>query len=445
MIRNVKKLVAAAGAIAMSVGLFAGCGGSDNSGKDAGVGTKDNPVTLTFWTWQPTDAQWKGMYSAFEKKYPNIKIKWWRTSEMTDYQKKLQTSMAGDEGPDVFGIQTGSMVDEYSRFADDMGKLAAKDMPGWKDKVSNAASKQVTDKNDKLVGMPTITSGSEYILYNKTLLNENGINELPKDYNELVKDTQELKAKGLIPMALGAKDGWHLDDLFVWISNQYGEGDVYKAAEGKAKFTDETFVKTMKAWKKMVDDGIFQEGAVGTSTYPDARDNYFYARKTAFLPTGSWHVSAVLPNDETKGTKVEKDDLGMMEFPKVGDKDSGPTTGVDFALCVNKESKKKEAAMKFVQFMTTGEGQQQWVNTLQGAPVDKDVKVSLPSNTSETAKTSIDLVTKGQSASKLDRKLGYQELNDEIGVQMQNVYTGKTDVNGALKAIEQVNSGLDRK
>ncbi|WEV63280.1 hypothetical protein [Bifidobacterium sp. ESL0732] len=40
---------------------------------------------------------------------------------------------------------------------------------------------------------------------------------------------------------------------------------------------------------------------------------------------------------------------------------------------------------------------------------------------------------------------GHQELNDEIGVQMQNVYTGKTDVNGALKAIEQVNSGLDRK
>ena len=37
-----------------------------------------------------------------------------------------------------------------------------------------------------------------------------------------------------MPLALGAKDGWHLDDIFVWLSNQYGEGDVYKAAEGKA-------------------------------------------------------------------------------------------------------------------------------------------------------------------------------------------------------------------
>ena len=76
---------------------MAGCG-SGSGGSDEGVGTKDSPVELTFWTWQPTDAQWKSIYAAFQKKYPNIKINWWRTSEMADYQKKLQTSMAGGEG-----------------------------------------------------------------------------------------------------------------------------------------------------------------------------------------------------------------------------------------------------------------------------------------------------------------------------------------------------------
>ena len=57
---------------------------------------------------------------------------------------------------------------------------------------------------------------------------------MPTTYDELVAANKELKAKGLMPLALGAKDGWHLDDIFVWLSNQYGEGDVYKAAEGKA-------------------------------------------------------------------------------------------------------------------------------------------------------------------------------------------------------------------
>ena len=151
----------------------------------------------------------------------------------------------------------------------------------------------------------------------------------------------------------------------------------------------------------------------------------------------------VLPNDETKGTAVEKDELGMMEFPQVGDKATGPTTGVDFGLSVNKDSKKKEAAMKFIEFMTTGEGQQEWINTLQGAPVDKDMKVEVPSDATESAKASIDLVTKGQASSKLERKLTSQELNDEIGVQMQNIYTGDATVDSALKAIQQVNESIE--
>jgi len=438
-----KKALAVGAALAMSVSVLAGCGNSSSSSADAGLGTKDNPVTLSFWTWQPTDAQWKGIYKKFQEKYPNIKIKWWRTAEQADYQKKLQTAMAGGEGPDLFGVQTGTMATEYARFADDMNDLADENMPGWKDKVSENAVKQVTTTDGKLAGMPTIISGQEYLLYNKTLLKENGITTLPTTYDELKADCAKLKDKGLIPMAFGAKDGWHDVDFFVWMSNQFGKGDIYKAEEGKASFTDKTFVKTMNAWKQMVGDKVFQDGAVGTATYPDARDNYFYSRKTAFFPTGSWHASVAIPNDETKGTAVENDELGMIQFPSVGDGKAEPTTGVDFALSVNKTSKKKKAAMKFVEFMTTGEGQQLWINTLQGSPVAKGMEVQLPSDVSQTAKDSVSEITKGQLNSTLERKLKYSELEDEIGVQMQNVYNG-TSVNDALAAIQKVNEGLDR-
>ncbi|WP_254597591.1 hypothetical protein [Gardnerella vaginalis] len=51
------KIIAALGAVAMSIGLFAGCGSSSASKSDEGLGTTDKPITLTFWTWQPTDAQ----------------------------------------------------------------------------------------------------------------------------------------------------------------------------------------------------------------------------------------------------------------------------------------------------------------------------------------------------------------------------------------------------
>jgi ABC-type glycerol-3-phosphate transport system substrate-binding protein len=139
---NMKKAIAAVGALAMSAGLLAGCG-SGSGGSDEGVGTKDSPVELTFWTWQPTDAQWKSIYAAFQKKYPNIKINWWRTSEMADYQKKLQTSMAGGEGPDVFGVQVrpfrrryegaGRQVHARLGFQGGRGRRGADHQQGWQD------------------------------------------------------------------------------------------------------------------------------------------------------------------------------------------------------------------------------------------------------------------------------------------------------------------------
>ena len=49
------------------------------------------------------------------------------------------------------------------------------------------------------------------------------------------------------------------------------------------------------------------------------------------------------------------------------------TSGVDVMISMNKDCKEQEAAMKFIQFLADGEGQQMWVNYLQGSPVSKNV------------------------------------------------------------------------
>ena len=147
-------------------------------------------------------------------------------------------------------------------------------------------------------------------------------------------------------------------------------------------------------------------------------------------------------NNDTIVIETSEDRV-RIEFTKWAVSNVGVQTGEQPSKD-SKDSKKKEAAMKFIEFMTTGEGQQEWINTLQGAPVDKDMKVEVSSDATESAKASIDLVTKGQASSKLERKLTSQELNDEIGVQMQNIYTGDATVDSALKAIQQVNESIER-
>ena len=80
-------------------------------------------MTLTFWSWLPTADQGDVMIEAFEKENPDIKIDYVRT-EQSDFFEKLQVAMASGTGPDLFGMTTGSMTEQYAPFAADMKELA---------------------------------------------------------------------------------------------------------------------------------------------------------------------------------------------------------------------------------------------------------------------------------------------------------------------------------
>lgn len=66
----------------------------------------------------------------------------------------------------------------------------------------------------------------------------------------------------------------------------------------------------------------------------------------------------------------------LSEWNHSGVSDSGEqlgTSGVDVMVSMNKDCKNK-AAMKFIRgFLADSDGQQYWVNYLQGAPVSNDI------------------------------------------------------------------------
>lgn len=452
-----RKAVPAALVLSMAGAMFTGCGtnkeagqSGESAGKETMAQNQQAPAEvektkITFWTWTPTEAQFEDIKAAFDKAYPEVEIDWWRTAQMDDYLKKLQVSMLSGEGPDLFGMQPGGMLNQYSRFAEPMDKLADEYIgANWKEVISEAAVSQAVDTNGVQAGMPVITVGQEFMLYNKTLLDEAGVS-VPQTYEELLAASKTLKEKGLIPVAMGAKDIWHDVDFFVALSQQFGLGKIYEAEKGNLAWTDQVFVDTMSAWKKLFDDGVFQDGALGVSTYPDARDQYFYERKTPFFPTGTWHVSAVMPNDETKGTKVEQDDIGMTIFPQMGPNPAASVTGVDFILAVNKDSKNKEAAMKFVNHMVMGEGQQIWINTLQGSPVNKNIKFTandiIPT---QTGKDSVAYITEMNANAVGKRNLDNAEIQNALGIAMQDIAAGK-DILKALEEVEAISKDVNKK
>lgn len=388
------------------------------------------PVTLTFWSWLPTIDQSEEIIAEFEKQNPNIKVNYVRT-ELEDYTEKLQVALASGNGPDLFGLTTGAMAEEYLPYAEDMNDLGADYWDEWKEVIQEDAVEQCTVSDGTVVGMPLLIAGMTELLYNKTLMEECGISKIPETYKELKSAAKKAKKKGFICVAVGAADGWVNSDWFVQISNEFEKGAVYEAEKGKRSWTDKCFVDTLNAWKKIFEDDIFETGALGVSTYPDASDRYFLARRAVFFLTGSWHLVSTSPSsNELKGTEVGKkgDTIGMCMFPSMTEKGNiCGTSGVDIMLAVNRECKEKEAAMKLVEFMAHGDGQQKWINTLQGFTVAKDIRYTGTID-GELQQQSMDEINDYISHAVGNRKISDSEIETAIQIAMQNVAAGANPV-----------------
>lgn len=434
---KMKKIFAVLTATAMIMGM-AGCGNGKDEAKNEGS-SEDGQVTLSFWSWLPTNDQSEELIEGFEKENPDIKIDYTGT-EQDDFFEKLQVAMASGTGPDLYGMTTGSMMEQYAKFSVDMKETADEYWSGWEDKINENAVAQCTTEEGTVAGMPLLTAGMTTLMYNKSLMDECGIEKVPTTYAELKDAAAKAKEHGYVCVAAGAADDWVNSDWFVQASNEFENGAVYEAEKGERKWTDQCFVDTMNAWQQLFTDGIFEDGALGVATYPDARDQYFFARKAVFFMTGSWHLGPTSPtNSELEGTEIQakEDVIGMEPFPSVSDSNEIlGTSGIDVMICMNKDCKEKEAAMKFIEYLSNGEGQQYWVNYLQGSPVSNEISYTGEVD-GELQQQSIDNVNEYVSNAAGNRKLSNSELEKAIQVAMQNVAAG-ADPLEELKTVQSV-------
>jgi len=420
--RRVPRRTFTVGALALTTALIAtGCSGS---GADDGV-AEDGSVTLTYNTWIPSVEQWRPIIEAFEAENPDITIDFQGADGASDYLGQLDNLILAGEVPDIYGIQVGSSFDDYADFALDTEEYAS----DWISDVRPDLLESTTTTDGTVAAVPVLTAGSEFFLYNETLMDELGL-DVPTDREGLLAMSEAATAAGYTPFAMGAADAWHASDFFVWLTNQYGSGeDVYEAAAGDLDWDSENLVTAAETWQALFDDGVFQTGATSTTTYPSARDDYFMARRSLAMPTGSWHVSATLSgNSETPGSAVEGDVLGMAPFPTLGDVDAVSTTGVDYALALSSEldGPKLEAAATFAEFLAVGAGQQTWVDSLQGFPAASGVEAEIGADENETAVRSVEIVTEALRSSDVPRKLTSENegLESDLGIVLQNIANG---------------------
>jgi raffinose/stachyose/melibiose transport system substrate-binding protein len=335
------KVISAKVAVAaLACSVLAACtGGAPASNDDSASGA--DAKTITWLIEEPEDASalkaLKAHVATFEKQ-SGITVKT-STLPFENMRTVLQTQLRSGEGPDVFNWGSGpsfggalaksgllyDLTDAYAKYH-------------WK--VYDFAKERVTT-DGKVYGIPgeLETIG---LFYNKELFAKLGL-EPPTTLAELEAVSRKVRAVGKTPMAVSDKEGWeggHL--LSMALSSAIGPGAMEQLLAGKKSWNSPEVVDALDTWKRFDQQGYLPKSP--TSVDYDTATASFYSGDAAMIPTGSWLVGEIDDN--------AKFDAGYIPFP--GPKGAGIFTGgLGSGPFVSATSKKKPAALQFLNFLAS--------------------------------------------------------------------------------------------
>ncbi|MDO4716648.1 MAG: extracellular solute-binding protein [Propionibacteriaceae bacterium] len=428
---TLRLLAAAAGASL----LLASCGGGTAETPPA-----DGTATIAFWSWNPDEVSAKPYLAAFEAAHPKIKVRH-RFVQYSDYANTTQLALQSGSGPDVFGLQVGALTKQFAPLADDLGPVAAEKLGAeWKSKLLAADQLAVDGKQ---VALPWMVTGGGLVWSNQTLLKELGLS-VPKTLAEMEPFCAKVKAAGKHCMVQGAKDSWQNIDVYQAIANQLAPGKFYQAMKGEASFTDPAFVQAFEIWKQFFDRGIFPEGALAMTAYPDANDA-FKKGQAALIAFGTWQNSDTTTErlkqyQETYGADFNvKTFFQPHFFPAVAD---GATTGhlfggPDVGFAVSARSSQKEAARTFVTWLTASEDGQK----LMAKSVQQPALASVPLDLSDVASPEQVTALKEQEPAlqKLigQREIDHADVRTALGDALSSVASSQQSAADAAAAVQR--------
>jgi len=305
-------------------------------------------VTLTFWHNHP---EWKErvqkILDKFEAANPGIHI---QLEEIPgpDYSPKMNTALAAGEAPDIIELRPGPEV----RAAEEAGYIV--ELTGKVD-TSNVTKSglDAAQIDGKLWAVPMLGEYTVGLYYHKDVFAQNGWTP-PKTADELLKLCPVIKAKGIAPMIAPSQDGVIPSFLYALAASSIlGADGLAAVRRGERKLTDPDVLKASKFLQDLYP--CFEDGAIGTA-YVEGKA-LFALGKGAMMEGGSADYAGFT----TTNPKVN---LGVVPFPALEGGKGSTVTGMEGVFAINSQTKGKDAALKFLNWMLGNEPAQMVVDTI---------------------------------------------------------------------------------
>jgi multiple sugar transport system substrate-binding protein len=410
--------ITVAGLAALALTLSA-CGRSDNGGTSgqtgAAVNTGAASGTITMWAMGAEGENLPKLTKDFEAANPGVKVQ--VTAIPWDAaHDKFTTAITANKTPDVAMVGTTWM----GEFA---GMGALDPTPGQIDKsVFFEGAQKTTEVGGTSYGIPWYVE-TRLVYYRTDLAKKAGINSPPTDWEGLKAMAKAMQdkagAKWGIGLQAGGTGSWQSIMPFAWSAG----ADLTKDGGKAYNFDSPEVLKAAKYYQSFFTDGISDKAAPAQpTTEPD-----FASGKVPMFISGPWMMSAV----EKAGGAGFKDKYDVMQIP--ADKESSSFVGGS-NLVVFKNTKNRDAAWKFVQWLGDPKVQVKWYQLSTDLPSVKsawqdpaltaDKKLAVFGKQLETAKAPPSFST-------------WEQVITSFDTEMEKVTKTGADPAAALKTVQQ--------
>ena len=342
----------------VAVLTLAACGNGDEPGGSAGAADLeegDGTILVTSLWGGAEEAAFQEVLAAFQEE-SGITVDY--ETNRTDYQSVLRTRIQGGNPFDVAIIPGVGFFRQLSR---EESLIPLSDLGIDVDAISDQFAPGLLDfglVDDVQYGFMAKLNGKASVFYSPQRFEEMGV-EPPEDWDGLVQLTEDIKAAGGVPWALGAGDSWTLTDWFeIMYMREHGVEayDTLFSAEGD--WTGPTVAATIDRMLSLlteenVADGI--EGSLGT-LFVDAVGKVFSTSPSAELYFGGSFVGGIATGEDVN-LDLADEEIDWFPFPTIEGNGAGLVTfGGDQIAAMVADTDTAE----FMQYMLSEEAATIW-------------------------------------------------------------------------------------
>ena len=307
-----------------------------------------------------------GIKARYEKAYPGSKVTFVLTPiNKAQFTAQIAAAFASNKVPDAMLVYSGGYTTPYMlssllKLNNDVNAT-----PGFYNSQTSwdLSCLNLNCKNGKgdIYGIPN-DEGTYGLFYNKALFKKAGVATPPKTYAQFLADCPKFKAKGIIPLAYGDRDGYSTDN---WVTYDYSsympKNEISQINDNKVKYDSPNLVKPLQQLIKFKQQGCVNADA-STHENNDA-NTYFTSGKAAMVLMFPFVIKSF---EQALGKN-----LGIARLPQ-----SGPHPGRSAAnsfhnWVIPKNAHNPTGAWSFIKMATDTTGASALANIVGALPTNK--------------------------------------------------------------------------